>query len=43
VRLHHTDRLARLDQQGLVAFETAKLAHDASKASQERAARPVPP
>ena len=28
VRLHHTDRLARLDQQGLVAFETAKLPHD---------------
>jgi hypothetical protein len=43
MRPHDADRLAGLDQQGLVVGEGAELADDRVEGSHERAARPVPP
>ena len=43
VGAEHADRLARLDEQGLVLVQPLERLDDAVVASQLRAARPMPP
>ena len=43
MRAEHADRLARLHEQGLIAFQPLQRRDDLIEASQSRAARPMPP